>query len=182
MGRLPDNYLGPKQRIQMLKSDYPKTASAITTDANMVTVGDTLVVMIKASIAVEDKVIATGHAFTGCPEDDKAVEKAETIAIGRALVNAGYPELLEEDEADTEEKPTTKTKTVPAKEVDSEEKPKKSSGLGGKLGVSKPKVEVEKDEEDESAPEEAEEIKTEEVEEPKKLSREELLAKYKTKK
>ncbi len=218
MGRLPDNYLGPKQRITMLKNDYPKEKSAILTESCAWVVGEALCLLIKASIQIDGKTIAQGHAFTDCPEEAKAVEKAETIAIGRALVNAGYPELddgesVEEVEEKKEEKPkraalgktsrkekedeSTDETEESDSEVSEETKPKKSGGLGklssSKGSSAKPKSgsssddtneseeESEDEAEEESEEEEAEESSDKEEEKPKKLNREELLAKYRKK-
>ena len=219
MGRLPDNYLGPKQRITMLKNDYPKEKSAILTESCAWVVGEALCLLIKASIQIDGKTIAQGHAFTDCPEEPKAVEKAETIAIGRALVNAGYPETddgegeeVEEKKEEKEEKPKRSALGKSSKkekedessdeseESDSEDsekeesKPKKSGGLG-KLsskgssskgsGKSSSDDTEESDDESEESEEEEESDEKEESsdteEGKKKLSREELLAKYRKK-
>lgn len=115
MGRLPDNYFGPKQRVLMLKRDHPGNTSAILTKAEVIQFGESLRLLVKASVMVQGVVVAEGHAFTD-PDEDKAVEKAETVAIGRALVNYGYPEILDVDE---EEDKAAKTAQP------------KSAGLGG---------------------------------------------------
>jgi hypothetical protein len=133
MGRLPDNYLGPKQRVTMLKKEYPADTSAVLTEATHIPMGEALCILIKASISMKGTVVATGHAFTDCPEDDKAVEKAETIAIGRALVNAGYPETLDVEEEEKEYN-----------------KPVKSSGLGNKSGLGAAKKQEKKEDVEET--------------------------------
>ena len=97
MAKLPDNYLGPKHRIEMLKKDFGHRAS-ITTEVRdiIVTAADgaqTLCFLVTAHVNLDREIISAGHSFTDSPENNKALEKAETIAIGRALVNAGYPEL-----------------------------------------------------------------------------------------
>lgn len=102
---LPENYLGPKARISMFKREHGINGSIVTDITSQIMNGDTLCITIKATILVDGKVLATGHAFTSTPEESKAVEKAETIAIGRALIHAGYPEL-DDGEAEKEvEKP-----------------------------------------------------------------------------
>lgn len=211
MGKLPKNYFGPKQRITKLKQDHPKTESAIKTSATCIVVGETITVLIKATVEINDKIVAEGHAFTDRPEDDKAVEKAETIAIGRALVNAGYPETLdEEDGSEDQDEPAEKkpskglgglgkaSKRV-KEEIEEEEtddepasKTEKKSGLGSKLGKAKPVEKPAATEEDGDGDEEDDEEETEDAEEekpakeevvasPGRMSREELLAKYRKK-
>lgn len=220
MGKLPENYFGPKQRITALKADYPKEKSAILTDVETLVVGDALCILIKASIILGDVCIATGHAFTDCPEDKKAVEKAETIAIGRALVNAGYPESedLPEDEDDTEEPKKqskgflgSKTKKKEEKQddettdeddsEDSEEEPvskakpkgllssKSHRGIGTSSAARSASVADDDEDDSEEASEDEEETtdddptqeevsEKEEAPKSKKMTREELLAKY----
>lgn len=206
MGRLPDNYFGPKERITKLKADYPKDQSAILTESTAFIVGEALCILIKATIQINGKTVAQGQAFTDCPEDDKAVEKTETVAIGRALVNAGYPETsdgedLPEEEV-KEEKPKKsglgkakkeKEDVEETEESDSEDsgeeeaKPKKSKGGLGKLGSkssSTDKGGSTKDQSDDESEDDEKEDSSEEKEDAKeevqakKLSREELLAKY----
>lgn len=196
MARLPDNYFGPKQRITKLKADYPGTQSSIQTSVVMLPMGEeTLCVLVKAVVTVNGQVIAEAHAFTGEPENDKAVEKAETIAIGRALVNAGYPETLDEvggeeyaAPAPKQSKPAPKglglgaKKKAPAKveteeeteETEDEEAPvekapaKKPAGLGNKLGsrAAKPSVQETSSTESDDAGESEEEAEEEAEETP----------------
>lgn len=97
MGRLPDNYLGPKARVSMLKADYPADTSAIRTSITLTEHQGKVAVLVKADILIKKhndvlEVIASGHAFTADPWEEKDIEKAETVAVGRALVHAGYPE------------------------------------------------------------------------------------------
>ena len=226
MGRLPDNYLGPKARVQMLKKEYPGDESAVTTEIFLSEMGGKVTVVVQATIKTRNaktgelETVASGHSFTADPWDDKDVEKAETVAVGRALVHAGYPETT--DDLDVEEAPVKEEKVVekkaglgkakaapaskkeePKEEVEEEEAPeepvavkqpepaKKPSGLGG-LGKKKaepapaPAPEPEGEDEVEDPFEKAEE-EEEAVEEPKKaeptpsgkMTKEQLLAKYK---
>lgn len=112
MGRLPDNYLGPKGRIALFKKDHALKGS-IETETLQHVVGENLCITVKALVKVDGVIIATGHAFTSTPEEEKELEKAETTAIGRALVNAGYPEHSDmgdaEDVEEIEEKPKSKS-------------------------------------------------------------------------
>ena len=140
MTRLPDNYFGPKQRIEMLKKEHGHAASILTV-AKDILVGDNLCFLFTATIKINGVDVATGHAFTDSPEEPKAVEKAETIAIGRALVNAGYPET--DDTFGEEEEPApVKAKSAPAAAPKAKPKPAPA-----------PIVEEEPDEEEEPAPE-----------------------------
>lgn len=184
-GKLPKDYIGPKQRVRMLKKDHAD--SAVVTEVSMQVVGDSLCLLVKASIEVNGKVIATGHAFTAEPEEDKELEKTETTAIGRALVNAGYPETLaESDDPEALEGEEEAPKPV-----------KKSGGLGGlgskpvskqtSVPVKKPSV-VEEDTEEgeEEAESEVQEtavavpVVKAEVTPPQKpkMTKEELLARF----
>lgn len=95
--------------------------------------------LVKVTIEVDGKEVSTAHALAPDLGEDKALEKAETSAIGRALANMGYP----------------------AEDGEEEAAPKKSSakkgGLGGVKKASKPKDEEEDESEEESESEEEEE-------------------------
>jgi hypothetical protein len=188
VGRLPSNYLGPKGRIQMLKNDYSGDKSSILTEATTVVVGDTLCILVKATIMVLDKVVAQGHAFTDCPEEEKAVEKAETIAIGRALVNFGYPETLDEVE-EVEEKKSTKSASSAKPKEEAKKETKSTSGLTKLSKKAEPEDEEDDQEEELSEEEEEEDEESDEedgdsedvpvVDKPKpRYSHEALMAKY----
>lgn len=88
MGNTNRMYLEVKYRLMWFRSDMPKgriVTEVISHDP----------VMVKATISDEDgNVIATGHAQAvdagNAVWKGRAVEKAETSAIGRALAHAGY--------------------------------------------------------------------------------------------
>ncbi len=165
MARIPDNYLGPKARIVLFKKEHGVNGS-IETETNQLVVGETLCVMIKATVKVNGQVVATGHAFTSSPEEDKEVEKTETVAVGRALVHAGYPEHdIDISQSDNGQEQTSL---------------KKKSTFLSKLSETKNKEAVETDSEEGEEEPSTEEPNQKEEEAPskKKMTKEELLAKF----
>jgi len=109
------DYLEVKWRVVWFREEHPKgciTTEIISTDP----------VLVRAIITSEDgQTLSTGH---GTADDSgknvvwkgKAIEKAETAAIGRALAHAGYGTQFapEDDEADVVDSPVTRQKPVPS--------------------------------------------------------------------
>ena len=124
------DYVPVRVRLAKARNDFKEKNFVVTTEANVNY--DKECCFFKATLSVNDKVVAMGHAFAELGED-KAFEKAETVSIGRALDNLGY----EADDADFGETETEK----PAL---------KSSGLG--LGKKTAKKEESKDDTAEDAP------------------------------
>jgi len=81
------DYLEVKYRIQWFRDDH-KDGSIMTE------VLPTEQLMVRASILVDGKVLATGHGSANTDKKTvwtgRELEKAETAAIGRALAHAGY--------------------------------------------------------------------------------------------
>ena len=149
----------------------------------------------KAVIRVGDTTLATGHSLVTDLSDDKAFEKGETAAIGRALAHAGYEaESLEEESTPAKKSSKgkksglgglgSKKKAAPKKEEEPEEEEteeeeaeeeapkKKAKGLPSVGKSSKKKAKAAEEEESEAEEEdESEEDESEEEEAPKKKAK-----------
>lgn len=136
MARIPDNYIPVTARI----ADFVRRGGQVMTEVTQAT--DTYAI-IKAVVSYkpislsidginqdEGGMMATGHALVSFVEyEDKGLEKAETVAIGRALTNMGISALGDEE---FEDKPA----------------PKKTKGVdfGKRLKKSEPKADKEVEE------------------------------------
>lgn len=151
MGRLPEGYQTVDSRVEKFRAEHP--LGSITTKVVFKTEGgETLGVAFRATVRTETgAILGTGHGYSDL-EDTKDFEKAESVAIGRALKYAGYPAVDEDSEVEETEKP-------------------KKVGKGNSLTRLKKKVEVvkeeaeEAEESEEETEEETEEEETEEAEE-----------------
>lgn len=181
MARVPDNYIPVKARILKLKAEH-KDSRVLT---ETVTARDDYII-VKASICLEEVVVAQGQALVAVEEaDEKGFEKAETVAIGRALTNFGYEDKGEEEETEEEEKPRnsgrnrlksksstkkkSKLKQVDEEEVEAEAEEEEDLGV--------PADEEDEDEDTEESSEE--ETEEEEEEAPAKSAK---VSKLKTRK
>lgn len=93
MGRIKDTYVPVNVRVMTAREEH-KTNLSITTELNLIPQTDegTQVhsAIVKATVALNKEVLSTGHAFCLDITEEKALEKAETVAVGRALALAGY--------------------------------------------------------------------------------------------
>lgn len=143
-----ENYVPVTLRLKQLREDNKDKQVLVKTE---VTVSfEKEAAYFKATIEIDGKVVAMGHALAPALGEDKEFEKAETAAIGRALANLGY--AAEDEDADSSSSKKSSSK-------------KSSKGLGG-LGkkASKKKDEDEDEEEDDEDDSEEEESEDEESE------------------
>jgi hypothetical protein len=84
-----ENYVPVEARIAQFKKDHNGEGS-ITTEASLTVNEKQQFVMFKAVVKVRDRVVGIGHALESDLEANKAFEKCETAAVGRALTFAGY--------------------------------------------------------------------------------------------
>lgn len=87
-----DDYVPVSQRIVQAREKY---GDKLYIDTDVSTFPEQGAMLIKAEVGlwVENgapKRLATGHAFTNDLTEEKIVEKTESVAIGRALANAGF--------------------------------------------------------------------------------------------
>lgn len=152
-----ENYVPVTLRLKQLRDDNKDKQVLVKTE---VTVSfEKEAAYFKATIEIEGKVVAMGHALAPALGEDKEFEKAETAAIGRALANLGY--AAEDEGADSSSSKKSSSK-------------KSSKGLGG-LGKksAKKKDEDEEEEEDDDSEEESEEEESDDDESEEEESEEE---------
>lgn len=144
MGKIPDNYVTVQERIEQFRNEY-QTNGTIETE---LTATNNEYIIVRAKILVEGKAVSMAQALVSASDsDDKAFEKAESSAIGRALKFFKYSELSDgpsekkkappsrrasDDDEDDEEprRPAPKAKSKPTVEEDDEDEappPKKSA-------------------------------------------------------
>lgn len=88
-------------RLTAFKEHYPVHKDSVLINTEIHTLTDSYVVF-KATISWDDTIVATGHGFNAIAKE-KAFEKAETVAVGRALAffdpqYGGESELASQEE------------------------------------------------------------------------------------
>jgi hypothetical protein len=141
-----DNYIPVAQRL----AEAQTTLKGLIVEPEVSINWEKETALVKVVMRLDGKAIATAHAIAGDLSDDKALEKAETIAVGRALAFMGYPAESADSQEESSPKPNKK----------------KSGGLGSGLGAKKASKAKDADEDEES--EEDDEEETEEEEAPVK--------------
>lgn len=121
----PRLYLETKWRIVWFREDHPN--GRITTEI----VAVEPVPLVKASISDGDgNVIATAHGTAtdkgNAVWSGRAIEKAETAAIGRALAHAGYGSQFTDDDDNLADRPVEKKPAPKAQ-------PKQDSKVAGEI-------------------------------------------------
>lgn len=189
-----ENYVPVSLRLKQFKEDNKGKETLVTTE---VTVSfEKEAAYFKATITVDGKVVAMGHALAPALGEDKEFEKAETAAIGRALANLGYAAEDEEAESSSSKKSSSKKsskgglgglgklsskkKVEEEEEADEEEEDEEDSEEESEESEDEESEEDDSDDEEESEDDE-EESEEEEKEEPKKTSKPALkgvMAKY----
>ncbi len=85
-------YVAVKDRVALFRSHYGEAASIVTEVLDRAQQNGQRV-MVKASIAINNRIVSTGHAETmrgdGQVNSQAAIEACETKAIGRALAALG---------------------------------------------------------------------------------------------
>lgn len=132
-----ENYVPVSLRLKQLRED--NKGKEVVVETEVTTSFEKEAAYFKATIKIDGKVVAMGHALAPALGEDKEFEKAETASIGRALANLGY--AAEDEDADSSSSKKSNSK-------------KSSKGLGG-LGKKSAKKKDE-DEEEESEDEESE--------------------------
>lgn len=150
-------YVPVADRIKLFKEEHGIKGS-IETETNIDFKEGAAIV--KATIKVDGKILAQGQSFAFGLDDEKSFEKAETVAVGRALAFAGYEadngvasaEEMEAAEAHKEKKSSGFGSS-------NKSKPSSNGGGFGSMKKAAPKAEVveEEDEVEEESEEEVEE-------------------------
>lgn len=139
-----DTYIPVPVRIAKFKADHGHKG---TIETEITINYDKAVALSRAVLKIEDKIVATGHSLADLEEGEKALEKGESVAIGRALVNAGYEADSGEggaDDSDAEEKSSRFSKSDSSKSKE------------GRFSRSSKKEESREDEEEKEEAEEKE--------------------------
>jgi flagellar biosynthesis GTPase FlhF len=97
-GKLPEGYRGVDKIIKEFRTKNPKGKI----ETNPVLLGDGYVI-ITATVTSDDGSVGSGMADADV-QIDKAVEKAESGAIRRALLTLGYESVESDDAGEEEEK------------------------------------------------------------------------------
>lgn len=147
---LKEGYIEVSERVAQFRSNNPKGTIETEVETVLHDLGEDgkiLLNTVKATIRDgEGKILGTGHS-QGEAGDEKNLEKTETVAVGRALVNAGYKAVDETSEEEVQKE---------VKEARKESRFSKSSD--------KPKSRFQKAEKEEAAEEEASEEEEESTE------------------
>lgn len=123
MGKL-DNYVPVNVRVMEARQKNGDNLTLSTeTTALTGTTGAVEGFLVKASVTVGGTLVATGHALASDLSEEKSLEKAETVAVGRALAFAGYSadsaiasadEMADFDASSDTEEATSAATTTPA--------------------------------------------------------------------
>lgn len=86
MGKL-DNYVPVHVRVMQARTEHGNALS-IRTQVQMYPEKNTA--LVGAIVSIGQNVLASGHAIAEDLSEPKSLEKAESVAVGRALAFAGY--------------------------------------------------------------------------------------------
>lgn len=112
MGKIKDTYVPVQVRVQKARTQYGSKLS-ITTSVEFLkgSEGEYEGAIAKAFISNGENLLATGHSFSSDLTSDKAIERLESAAVGRALAFSGFEAdsaltAVEETDAEVEETQT----------------------------------------------------------------------------
>lgn len=146
-GFIPNDYVNVNDRITKFRKEFPISHEDVTKVGSLlaeVVPQESGSAIVKAKVLVGGTEVASDYAFCQNTSEDKALEKAVTVAKGRALASAGYEiqsgiasaeEIADYEEkksykkpVEAKKKPLTKAPKLPniKKEVKAEEKVEES--------------------------------------------------------
>jgi len=89
MGKL-DNYVKVNERVVEARKEHGNKLT-IKTSVNLVSDEEgNKAALFTAEVSLDGTLIATGHSLSEDLSEPKTLEKAESVAVGRALAFAGY--------------------------------------------------------------------------------------------
>lgn len=89
MGRL-DHYVSVKERVVQARTEHGTNLTIKTTVSLVDGADGAKAALVTAEVSLNGTLLATGHSLSEVLDEPKTLEKAESVAVGRALAFAGY--------------------------------------------------------------------------------------------
>jgi len=87
MSRIKDTYVPVNVRVMEARKEH---GTKLTIKTGVSLFPESNAALVSAEVSVDGKTLSTGHSLVSELNEPKSLEKAESVAVGRALAFAGY--------------------------------------------------------------------------------------------